>query len=451
MSRTPFERAPSAGLGIPAIAIAVAVGIGYLGKRQDPANAIGGLQPPPPPDFMMPLRIQGAGTGTSLPQLSPNAVWLERFRPDPGGYAAWAKFELIRGNERARDLPGEIEFPCKDGAGETWPCDTVWDNGVVYVALPKGFTQPPKDLVATAEQSSNVVARAPFAPFSRPVPAPPPRLMPAWPGLVAEACQLLADPKSVRRVRFDAPLPDGHILLVRRVASSGSSTPSPYAWGVKGPEKGPYLQVVDSDLRYPESTATAYFEVRELKPRHVKRRIELDGLPITEKFEDPWVTGDSAVIDFGFGVKMWIHGRDTAPYRAPQKRRSVVPIDFAAQGIVFHLKSRLVSPTSIQGVPIRLEMNANGRPSFPPRSPVNDAPGRFEKIALDIEGDVYESVRKATIAVDLRRPKRTDEYMDRLIRPFRVWVDKAPAPPGYHATIPPTRPRYPIMPGLPSP
>ncbi len=423
VSRPPFESRSPLGLGIPLVAIASALGIGaYVnrdGRHEDRRPGFHQSGPMRPPGFG--VSVVRKETGTGSPKKGDGSDAFPSQLIGSGNNAAWARFDFVGSpNDMAR-FQRSATTSLRDENGKPWPFDELWLLSSVYLAVPRGYDAPPKKLTACVNVSSHEFASQSVAEL------PPPKPLrhedassDSWPGLIAESCKSPADQDDSRQILIDAPMPAGHILAGRLLGTSYTATPLNWRWGLKGPDPGTYLQTLYCPLRYPHSRAKAFVEVVDYAPMHVHKQLHFTGVPYVEKFGSLWIIGPGQDVPFEGETSFRISGIDSIPYRPGQHTKQAVVLQLESDGLVRHVRAKLLSPTTAMSIPFIFRSRTFNLGDIEISKPdVNWTSGPLE-FDMDIEADVYRPIRKKTVAVDLSKTRTISTPSQGVHGPFAI-------------------------------
>jgi len=419
LSRPPFERKSGAVVVIPVVAIVAALLIGAVANRDEyePRRYV-----PTPPSTTGPrspgVVLAASKSGLGTPQTPSGDFPNTPAFPSTSDSVAWARFDFAGSLTDLLQFRRSMMLTLVDNEGKHWPFDEMWLSNSIYLVVPPGYAAAPRKLYARLSVSGREMSNVELPSLPKPRKRQFESATAGWKGLVAESVRLLSDQRKARRVFIDCPMPSGNVLTVRILGTPFLDPKEKSEWLVRGPDPGRYFQVVDLPLRYPESSSQAFLEIMELKPIHIRKRITLDKIPMVEKFDLPWITGESAEIPFSSGVSFRFTGWGAVPYRRGTHPTQSVNLRLASRGLVRHVKAMLVSPTMANGVPFRVESRTFTLGDVEYSKTPTTWTGGPLSIVMDIEADVYKVVNKSLVAIDLTKARTIPDPISKMINPF---------------------------------
>lgn len=333
------NRTSGASLAVVVLAVVGTAGYGALSKRAEagssrPPEVIRGAY-----DFD--LRLIDQGTGIAPVPTAPPA-------------ARWQKFELVANGQPVHHRPVQFRKTAVDAKGRKLVAEHRWSGGYFYTFVRSGFRRSDGPVSLTISFRDRLIKQLTLDALPKPVRAiVPVRTPPKWPGLTAAVVRTPNDDAYPLGLRVNAPLNKDEALVVQPIGSSFLSR-EPYG-DLTFAKAGTFgvSRVVPLPIGYPQDVDAVSVRVIRFRSRPLRQIVEF-GLRYSGSTEsDHHFALRPSNSQFAGGIMLTLSRFDRS-IALPRDGSRPLRIFVAARQIAGRSRVRLISPSSVNGIPVDL-------------------------------------------------------------------------------------------------
>jgi hypothetical protein len=350
------------GIAVVVVAVVAASTIGYIVKNSNPAvaDAQSHLVSGEAVD-LRPRVVQLLGAGTSMPP----EIILER---SSYPVAVWAEVAVEVGGQRREvtEFPSDVVFSVVDENGRPVSANRIAVDGRLFVAIPKGFSNPPKQLMLVAQRKIEGEPLLPIEEFELPTPEPSDPVFTeasSDPSLKVQAtvttedsgygAQLAVSPELEGPYRVTL-LGLDHVRPTRPIRVGNSAS----------------VEAPSATFTIPHSRSLRWIEVEieKMEVASYEREISIEGAEIRSYHDQPFLLLQPQTFELTPEASLQVSAPDLPSPRKGSTQRKEVRMLFHFKGLLSSVRAE-VDPTALNQAGLKLTtlvtFETKAEPNFP--------------------------------------------------------------------------------------